>query len=100
MTVRYIEVLGREYRRLRTAMAVRGFRMRCSLHTWRSLGHLFGMLFARSFDRAARIGAAMRCRGFDGSFPSPTELAFTRRDAIFLGFAASAFAALLLARLA
>jgi cobalt/nickel transport system permease protein len=100
MTVRYIEVLGREYRRLRTAMTVRGFRMRCNLHTWRSVGHLFGMLFARSLDRAARISAAMRCRGFDGSFPSLSELAFTRRDAVFLAFAASAFAVLLLARLA
>jgi cobalt/nickel transport system permease protein len=100
MTVRYVEVLGREYRRLRKAMTVRGFRMRCDVHTWRTIGHLFGMLFARSFDRAARISAAMRCRGFDGSFPCVTEFAFARSDAIFLGFAGGAFAALLLARLA
>ncbi|MGO9419692.1 cobalt ECF transporter T component CbiQ [Roseiarcus sp.] len=100
MTVRYIEVLGREYRRLRTAMVVRGFRMRFSVHTWRSLGHLFGMLFARSIDRAERIGAAMRCRGFDGEFPVLTEFAYTRRDAAFLGVAAAALALLLAVRLA
>jgi cobalt/nickel transport system permease protein len=95
MTVRYIEVLGREYRRLRTAMVVRGFRMRFSVHTWRSLGHLFGMLFARSIDRAERIGAAMRCRGFNGEFPSLTELAYTSRDGVFLGVAAGALALIL-----
>jgi cobalt/nickel transport system permease protein len=100
MTVRYVEVLGREYRRLRTAMVVRGFRMRFSVHTWRSLGHLFGMLFARSIDRAERIGAAMRCRGFDGEFPVLTEFAYTRRDAAFLGVAAAALALLLAVRLA
>ena len=100
MTVRYIEVLGREYRRLRTAMVVRGFRMRFSLHTWRSLGHLFGMLFARSIDRAERIGAAMRCRGFNGAFPVLSEPAYTMRDAVFLGVAASALALILIVRLA
>jgi cobalt/nickel transport system permease protein len=100
MNVRYIEVLGREYRRLRTAMIVRGFRMRFSVHTWRSVGYLFGMLFARSIDRAERIGAAMRCRGFNGEFPILTELTYTRRDAVFLGVAAAALALILVARLA
>ena len=100
MTVRYIEVLGREYRRLRTAMAVRGFRMRCNLHTWRTLGQLFGMLFARSFDRSARISEAMRCRGFNGEFPNLAfETALTRSDAVFSAVGAGAFALLLTARL-
>ena len=100
MTVRYVEVLGAEYRRLRTAMIVRGFRMRFSVHTWRSLGWLFGMLFARSIDRAERIGAAMRCRGFNGEFPSLTVLAYTRRDGVFLSAGAFALALLLIARFA
>ena len=67
-TVRYIEVLGREYARLRTAMKARGFTMRCNLHTWRSVGYLFGMLMVRSIERSERIVAAMRCRGFQGRF--------------------------------
>ena len=100
MTVRYIEVLGREYRRLRTAMTVRGFRMRFSVHTWRSVGWLFGMLFARSIDRAERIGEAMRCRGFNGEFPVLTEFAYTRRDAVFLSAAAGSLALLVAVRFA
>jgi cobalt/nickel transport system permease protein len=69
-TVRYIDVLGREYRRLRTSMRARGFTMRCNLHTWRSVGYLFGMLMIRSIERSERIVAAMRCRGFQGRLPS------------------------------
>ena len=83
MTVRYIDVLGREYRRLRLAMTVRGFRMRCNVHTWRTMGYLFGMLFVRSFERADRIGAAMRCRGFNSRFPTFSDMAFARCDAVF-----------------
>ena len=94
MTVRYIEVLGREYRRLRAAMTVRGFRMGFNLHSWRSLGHLFGMLFARSFDRAARIGAAMRCRGFNGEFPRLEAPACASRNAAFLALSGGALALL------
>ncbi len=67
-TVRYIEVLEREYRRLRLAMRARAFRPTTSLHCWRSLGYLFGMLMVRSLERAERIDAAMRCRGFTGRF--------------------------------
>jgi len=83
MTVRYIDVLGREYRRLRVAMTVRGFQMRCDVHTWRTMGYLFGMLFVRSFERAERIAAAMRCRGFTGRFPTLSNMALARRDAVF-----------------
>jgi cobalt/nickel transport system permease protein len=100
MTVRYIEVLGHEYRRLRVAMAMRGFRMGFNLHSWRSVGHLFGMLFVRSLDRAARIGAAMRCRGFNGEFPALSEFAYTSRDAAFAALSAGALALLLAARFA
>jgi cobalt/nickel transport system permease protein len=66
LTVRYISVLHQEYARLRLAMTARAFRARGTLHTWRSLGWLFGMLLARSFERAERILAAMKCRGFAG----------------------------------
>lgn len=65
-TVRYVEVLGRESQRMRLAMKARAFRPRSDLHTWRSFGYLIGMLLVRSLERAERILAAMKCRGFDG----------------------------------
>ena len=65
-TARYVDVLRREHRRLVTAMKVRGFRPRMSLHTYRTYGHLVGMLLVRSLDRSERVVAAMKCRGFRG----------------------------------
>jgi cobalt/nickel transport system permease protein len=67
-TVRYLDVLHRESLRLRAAMKVRAFRPGMNRHTYRAYGHLVGMLLVRSFDRAERIVAAMKCRGFRGRF--------------------------------
>jgi cobalt/nickel transport system permease protein len=84
LTVRYLDVLHREYRRMRAAMKVRSFRPRLDLHTYRAFGYLIGMLLVRSFDRSERIMAAMKCRGFQGRFYLLDHFAFSgRRDAPF-----------------
>jgi len=67
-TVRYIDVLHREYERMRAAMRVRSFRPGMNWHTYRTYGHLVGMLLVRSLDRSERALAAMKCRGFRGRF--------------------------------
>ncbi len=83
-TVRYLDVMHREYRRLRTAMRARAFAMRTDCHTWTSIGYLFGMLMVHSIERSERIVAAMRCRGFDGTFPALDEpTRFRRPDGMF-----------------
>ena len=88
LTVRYLDVLHREYLRLRDAMRVRGFRPRMDRHTYRCFGYLVGMLLVRSLDRAERITAAMKCRGFQGRFFLLDHFAFTWRDLAFCaGFA-------------
>lgn len=82
-TVRYIEVLRLEHRRLRVAMQVRGFRPGMNAHTYRTYGYLVGMLLVRSLERSERIVAAMKCRGFRGRFYLLDHFAYTRRDAYF-----------------
>ncbi len=82
--VRYIEVIAQEYRRLRAAMKLRGFRAGSSLHALRSIGYLLGMLFVRSIDRADRIVEAMKCRGFDGHLYVLEKFALRVRDAVFV----------------
>ncbi len=82
-TVRYIDVLHREYVRLRVAMRARGFRPKMNRHTYQSYGYLAGMLLVRSFDRSERIVAAMKCRGFAGRFFMLDHFAFSRRDVTF-----------------
>jgi len=79
LTVRYLDVLHQEYRRMRAAMKVRCFRPAVDLHTYRTFGYLVGMLLVRSFDRSERIMAAMKCRGFQGRFYMLDHFAFSRR---------------------
>lgn len=93
-TVRYLDVLHREYLRLAAAMRVRGFRPRMDRHTYRSYGYLVGMLLVRSFDRAERIAAAMKCRGFRGRFYLLDHFAFGRRDVPFCLAAAAVLLAM------
>ena len=95
-TTRYVSVLEEEYRRLRQAMRARAFRPVTGLHCWRSIGHLFGMLMVRSLERAERIDAAMRCRGFTGRFPSLEDEADTGPGRLDLGFGAASVAGLAL----
>ena len=82
-TVRYLDVLHREYLRLRWAMKVRGFRPRMDRHTYHSIGNLLGMLLVRGYDRSERILAAMKCRGFQGRFYLLDHFSFQLRDRIF-----------------
>jgi cobalt/nickel transport system permease protein len=70
LTYRYAFVLADELRRLRIALRVRGYRNRVCRHSYRTAGHVVGTLLLRSYERAERVGQAMRCRGFDGQFRS------------------------------
>jgi cobalt/nickel transport system permease protein len=85
-TVRYLDVLHQEYGRLRLAMRARAFRPRTGWHTWRTMGWLVGMLVVMSVERAQRIHAAMRLRGFAGRFHLLDE---RRPGALDWGFGAA-----------
>ena len=54
--VRYFDVLGREYARLRAAMRVRCFRPAMNGHSYRTFGYLVGMLLGAEL-RPQRTGA-------------------------------------------
>jgi cobalt/nickel transport system permease protein len=73
LTYRYIFLLLGEWGRLRVALRVRGFRSRVDRHSYRTLGHVAGTLLVRGYERAERVGQAMRCRGFTGRFYSLAE---------------------------
>lgn len=96
MTYRYVFVLGDELARLRVALRVRGFRNRASRHSYRTVGRVTGTLLVRGYERAERVGQAMRCRGFDGRFRALAEFRTSPVDvAAFFLITGSAFAALL-----
>jgi cobalt/nickel transport system permease protein len=85
LTYRYVFVLAGELGRLRVALRVRGYRNRATLHSYRTVGHVAGMLLVRGAERAERIGQAMRCRGFDGHFRSLNDFRTRFVDVAFFG---------------
>lgn len=93
-TIRYLDVLRREYARLHGAMKLRGFRPKANMHTYRTYAHLIGMLLVRSLDRSERVVAAMKCRGFRGHFYLLDHFHFSRRDIPFALVSVVAIAAL------
>ncbi|MDR2386196.1 MAG: cobalt ECF transporter T component CbiQ [Deltaproteobacteria bacterium] len=66
LTVRYYQVIFKEYQRLRKAMRARGFKLGLSKNSVRGAANLIGSLLVRSFDRAERVHRAMICRGYRG----------------------------------
>jgi cobalt/nickel transport system permease protein len=91
LTHRYLFVLAGELARLRVALRVRGYRNRATRHSYRTAGHVAGTLLVRSYERAERVGQAMRCRGFDGRFRSLTTFQTRWADVVaFILVAASA----------
>ena len=80
MTARYVSLIRDEARRLSESMRARGFRPGSNRHTWRSYGHLVGMVLVRALDRAERVEEAMLCRGYAGHYPYTVLPALLRRD--------------------
>jgi cobalt/nickel transport system permease protein len=83
-TYRYIHVIFEEYQRLMCAAKTRGFRPRTGMHCYRTYAYLVGMTFVKSHERAERVLAAMRCRGFTGKFYDLSEFSFRPMDGALL----------------
>ncbi len=81
-TYRYIHAIHREYRRLKDAIDIRGFRPGTNIHTYRTYAYLIGMLLIKSHDRAERVQAAMLCRGFHGKFYNLGEFSIRHTDVL------------------
>lgn len=82
-TCRHIHIIGEEWDRLRVAAALRGFAPTCNLHTYMTLGNMFGLTLVNSIDRSRRIYEAMLLRGFTGDFHCVTTFTTGRRDILF-----------------
>ena len=92
---RYSFLFAGELVRLRRAWRTRGFRVTTSRHAYRTVGYAVGAVAVRGEERAGRVLAALRARGFDGVV-RPLR-AFRTTPADVLGFAACAAGAAWLA---
>jgi cobalt/nickel transport system permease protein len=89
---RYLFVIGGEVRRMRVALAARGYRPRHALQA-AAIGRVATALFLRTYDRGERVYVAMLARGYGGpARPTPRlrALAFARADVLFLTVVAAA----------
>lgn len=83
LAMRYLTLLQQEGAALWRARELRrGERRRRG--EWHGLGDLVGTLFVRSFERAERVHAAMRLRGFDGEFRLLQSGTLGAADSLFL----------------
>lgn len=77
--VRYLELIAGDLRRMRTAMAARGYDPRW-LWQIRPIAASAGALFIRSYERGERVHAAMLSRGYTGSMPGFDERTTSRAE--------------------
>jgi cobalt/nickel transport system permease protein len=79
---RYIFVLVDEVMRIQQARDSRNFGGSWLYHL-KTIGHMVGTLFIRSYERGERIYAAMLARGFDGQVRTLHKLRFKQADVYF-----------------
>jgi cobalt/nickel transport system permease protein len=80
---RYLFVIADEARRMRAALAARAYRPRHVAQA-AALGRVVTALFLRTYERGERVYLAMLARGYRGSMPRLSALAFRRMDVAFL----------------
>jgi cobalt/nickel transport system permease protein len=83
---RYSFIVTDEIQRMKRARDSRGFGGRW-LWQAKTIGHMVGTLFLRSFHRGERVYRAMLSRGYDGTMPDAFASPFSKREIIFLSLA-------------
>lgn len=64
--IKYTEILGTEYKKMRDSLRIRCFNPGTNLFTYKIFGYLVGMLFVKSMEKAKALHHAMQLRGFRG----------------------------------
>ena len=82
MTYRYIGVLLEEVHSMTTAYKLRAFNKKAI--EIRHIGSFAGQLLLRGFDRAERVHAAMRCRGYSLKYIPPIRKKLQKIDIVML----------------
>lgn len=81
--LRYLGEVWREYQLLSTAVKLRSFRPRTTVHTYRTYANMMGMLLVNSYSRAEAVYSAMLCRGFSGKFHAMDDFRVSAADVLF-----------------
>ncbi|QAR32183.1 energy-coupling factor transporter transmembrane protein EcfT [Geovibrio thiophilus] len=79
--IKYIEILGAEYKKMRDSLRIRCFNPKTNLFTYKTFGYLVGMLFVKSMEKAKSLHHAMILRGFKGKLYPFNTHSLTASDA-------------------
>jgi cobalt/nickel transport system permease protein len=99
LTYLHAYLLADELGKVRIALRLRRFRNRMNRHAYRTLGNVAGTLLVRSYERAERVGQAMKARGFSGRFRTLHRFHTSPADVFGAGLIAAVGVAPLLAEL-
>lgn len=81
LTFRYLRLIMSEAGHMVTAYHLRSLKQKgIQLH---HAGSFLGQLLLRSFDKADRIYFAMKCRGYQGDFPSAVSESMKWKDTVY-----------------
>ena len=83
---RSLHLLSTEWQNLSNAARLRAFEARCTLHSYKTIASLLGILVIRSLDHAKRAHEALLLRGFNGQFFSHHRFSLTLRDLCLILF--------------
>ena len=72
--VRYIDIVGADFSRMRVALSSRGYQGR-SIATWGVYARTVGSMFVRTYERGERVYLAMLSRVYTGTMPSAGAVA-------------------------
>ncbi|MFN4226709.1 MAG: cobalt ECF transporter T component CbiQ [Candidatus Ratteibacteria bacterium] len=83
LSTRYIPVIEEEKNRLERAMKMRCFKPKNDLHTYKTIGNLFGLIVLRAYEKSKTIYKAMILRNFSGIFWTYHHFKWEKRDTFF-----------------
>lgn len=91
-----IENLRSEWKILRDAARLRGFRARTSLHSWKTIASMLAFLLLRASERAEHLHEALLLRAFKGKFPICCALRPHKLDFVLISLSSISIIALII----
>ena len=83
-SLKMIQTLSDEFKRVKETLRARGFRATSSLFTYETYGNLFGHIFVKSIKKAASLQDSFELRGFNGRIYLINNSSLTLYDLILL----------------
>jgi len=77
---RYIPVINEEKEKLKRTMKARSFIPKTSIHTYKTISNLVGMIILDSYERSEKVYRAMVARSFSGVFWTKNHFKWRKRD--------------------